>query len=219
MPITDPIARPNRLSAELLELSEALKADKEIRIGDLLIRLEGRVYTLLLVLLSLPFCQPVALPGVSTPFGIVIALLGLRFALRQKPWLPRRTLDWKVPTHVIPVILKACGKLLRALEKLLHPRLSFLFEFPLTQLIVGLTIFACGALLLLPLPVPFSNLLPALTVVLLAASTSERDGVMLMAGGVVFIITLAFFVLLFLGGAEAVLWLKAYSGRFFDAQE
>jgi len=219
VPITDPIARPNRLSAELLELSEALKADKEIRIGDLLIRLEGRVYTLLLVLLSLPFCQPVALPGVSTPFGIVIALLGLRFALRQKPWLPRRTLDWKVPTHVIPVILKACGKLLRALEKLLHPRLSFLFEFPLTQLIVGLTIFACGALLLLPLPVPFSNLLPALTVVLLAASTSERDGVMLMAGGVVFIITLAFFVLLFLGGAEAVLWLKAYSGRFFDAQE
>lgn len=223
MPITNefplPAQNPNRLSAELLALSEALKADAEVRVGDLLIRLEGRVYTLLLVLLSLPFCQPVALPGVSTPFGVIIALLGLRFALRQKPWLPRKALDWRVPTHVIPVILKACGKLLRALEKLLHPRLSGIFEYPLTQFFVGMTICASGALLLLPLPIPFSNLLPALTVVLLAASTSERDGVMLMAGGVVFLLTLVFFALIFLGGAEVAMWLKAYFGRFFDVQE
>ena len=67
---------PRRLSLELKILSDSAE-HSDLTIGDLVDRLEGRVYTLLLVILALPFCQPIMLPGLSTPFGMVIALLGL----------------------------------------------------------------------------------------------------------------------------------------------
>ena len=80
---------PQRLSAQLLALAES-EEHAELTLGGLIERLEGRVYTLLLVILSLPMCQPVPLPGLSTPLGVAIALLGLRFAFRQHPWMPDR---------------------------------------------------------------------------------------------------------------------------------
>ncbi|MFZ0710673.1 MAG: exopolysaccharide biosynthesis protein, partial [Terrimicrobiaceae bacterium] len=69
-------------------------------------------------------------------------------------------------------------------------------------------ILICGGLLLLPLPLPFSNALPALTVVLLAAGMLEKDGYFVIAGLLMFVITLIFFGSLFLGGAATVIWLK-----------
>ena len=54
-PQHDPF-EPRRLSLELQALSESA-AHEELTLGHLVDRHEGRVYTLLLVLLALPFCQ------------------------------------------------------------------------------------------------------------------------------------------------------------------
>ncbi|MGF1657528.1 MAG: exopolysaccharide biosynthesis protein [Verrucomicrobiales bacterium] len=216
----------NSERAEVLRLSAALqdlagKALQEgLTLGELIVRLEGRVYTLLLILLSVPFCQPLALPGLSTPFGLVIALLGMRFAFRQKPWLPKRVLMIPLSSKYLPKILTACARLLSWIEKFLHPRMTWMFQFRITQFLAGSTIFACGVLLLLPLPVPFSNLLPAMTVVAMAASMAERDGAVMLAGWGIFALTLGFFAAIFLGGAELVLWLKdSFTGLFDPADE
>jgi hypothetical protein len=196
---------PKRLSVELLELSESVHG-ADLTLGDLMDQLEGRVYTMLLVLLSLPFCQPVLLPGLSTPFGVVIALLGLRFSMRQRPWLPQRLLATKLTAKFLPAVMRGSAKLLGAMEKLLHPRLIWLFEYRLTQFLTGVAICVCGLLLLLPLPIPLSNMFPALTVVLAAAAFSERDGYCLVASGLLFVLTLLFFSALAWGGAEALHW-------------
>lgn len=92
------------------------------------------------------------------------------------------------------------------MEKLLHPRLIWLFEYRLTQFLTGVAICVCGLLLLLPLPIPLSNMFPALTVVLAAAAFSERDGYCLIAAGLLFTLTLLFFAALAWGGAEALHW-------------
>lgn len=207
-----------RLSAELLAFAESIK-QTDVSLGELMVQLEGRVYTFLLVILSLPFCQPVALPGLSTPFGIVIALLGLRFTFRKNPWLPARLLALRIPKKVFPVILQASAKLLTLLEKLLHPRLTWIFDWKGTQVLAGLTIFSCGLLLLLPLPIPFSNMLPALTIVLVASAFSERDGAILALGGAVFCATLAFFAAIFLGGIEVAGWLQGHFQGIFDPHD
>jgi hypothetical protein len=207
-----------RLSVELLELAEAYE-DLEVSLHDLMEHLAGRVYTLMLVLLSLPFCQPIGIPGLSTPFGAVIALLGLRFALQQKPWLPRLLTGTKIPRKFLPPVLRVGSKILRAMEKVMHPRISWFFVPGLTQFATGAVIFVCGSLLLLPLPIPFSNLLPALTILLLAASYSERDGIMLIAGAACFVLTLVFFGVLLFGSAEALIWLKIHFNGIFDPKE
>lgn len=202
---SDAEAASPRLSTELLALADTEEHD-ELTLGGLMDRLQGRVYTLFLILLSLPFCQPVLLPGLSTPFGLVIALLGLRFAFRQHPWLPRRLLETRLSGRVVPAILRASAKLLSVMEKLLHPRMVGLFDRNLTRIVTGIVFFVCGSLLLLPLPIPFSNIFPALTVVLGAAAYSERDGWCLAAAAVMFVLTLAFFTGLVWGGAELVGW-------------
>jgi len=198
--------RPRRLSVELQILSDSAE-HSDLTMGDLVDRLEGRVYTLLLVILALPFCQPIMLPGLSTPFGMVIALLGLRFALRQHPWLPQRLLKTHLSGKYLPRILHGSARVLGGIEKLLHPRLLFLFDYRLTQFLAGMAVFFSGLMLLLPLPIPFSNMLPSLTVVLVASSFSERDGATLGAGLILFLISLGFIGAIFFGGSEAITWI------------
>ena len=201
---------PKRLSRELQEISDSLE-DRELTLGELMDQLEGRVYTLLLVLLSLPFCQPLLLPGLSTPFGVVIALLGLRFAFRQHPWLPAKLLRTPLTAKFIPAVLRGSAKILRTIERLLFPRLTTVFDFHLTQFFAGAVVCICGLLLLLPLPIPFSNMLPALTVILCASAFSERDGLCLGIAGVMFGLTLGFFGALIWTGAHAAHLVQAAS--------
>ena len=194
---------PQRLSAQLRQLADREEHD-ELTLGGLMDELQGRVYTLLLLVLALPMCQPVPLPGLSTPFGVAIALLGLRFALSQRPWMPKRLLATKLSGNFFPAVMRGGARVLGIVEKLLHPRMTGVFEFGQMRVLAGAIVCLCGLLLLLPLPIPGTNMLPALTVILTAAAFSERDGYCLIAAGVAFLLTLAFFGALVWGGAEII---------------
>ena len=61
-----------------------------------------------------------------------------------------------------------------------------------------------GLGVVLPLPIPLSNTLPALTVVLLAAGAMERDGLFFVAGCVSFVVAVAYIGALTFGGAHVV---------------
>ena len=194
---------PQRLSEQLRHLADR-EEHAELTLGGLMDELQGRVYTLLLVILALPMCQPVPLPGLSTPLGVAIALLGLRFALSQRPWMPRRLLATKLSGHFFPAAMRGGARVLGVLEKLLHPRLVGVFDLARMHFLAGAVICFCGLLLLLPLPIPGTNTLPALTVVLTAAAFSERDGYCLIGAGIMFLLTLAFFGALVWGSAEII---------------
>jgi len=77
------------LSEELVAL-EKKSREQSINLGDVIFLLDERAHTFLLLFLSLPFVQPIPLPGLSTPFGVAIALLGIGLLVGQKPWLPGR---------------------------------------------------------------------------------------------------------------------------------
>ncbi len=192
-----------RLSEELGRLA-GLFAERSVTLRELIEVIHGRAYTFLLILLALPFCTPVPLPGLSTPFGLAIALIGFRLALRQKPWLPERLLDVCLPPSFFSILLKAARRLVSCLEWALHPRLSFLVDHGVTQHLYGAVIFVSGALLLLPLPIPLSNMLPALTVALAAAALLERDGYCAIASIFSFAVTICFFAALAWCGTEGI---------------
>ena len=209
------LSKPRRLSEEI----EALIAEfgeRPLRLREVMAVLRGRAYTLLLLLLAIPFCTPIPLPGLSTLFGVMIALIGFRLALGQKPWLPQRLLDTTLPPGFFTRVLRGARRLVRFLEAFLRPRLSQLVEARIFRHGSGVIILVCGLLLLLPLPIPFSNGLPALTVVLLAGAMLERDGYCLVAGLIAFVLALCFFGALGWGGAEGVGWLKGWFGGFAD---
>jgi hypothetical protein len=199
--------KPRRLSEEIAGLIDAF-AERSVTLREVLSVLRGRAYTLLVILLALPFCTPIPLPGLSSPFGLVIAFIGFRLALGQEPWLPRRLLDRKMPPRFFARLLGAARRLIRALEWFLRPRWSYLLDTKLLHHAYGAMICVGGLLLVLPLPIPFSNGLPALTIVLIASAILERDGYCLVTGLVFFALTLCFFGAIFWGGIEAFTWLR-----------
>ncbi len=193
-------ARP-KFSQELRSLAEQF-ADRPARLSEILAATQGRGFNLLLLVIGLPFLTPIPLPGLSTPLGFVVLLIGARLALGHGPWLPEKILHRELPARFIARLLGAASRIVRGLEVLLRPRLCFLHEQWIYGRIAGTLILISGFLLLLPLPIPLSNSLPALTVVLLAAGAMERDGIFFLAGCAVFSATLAFFGLLAFGGAH-----------------
>ena len=115
----------------------------------------------------------------------------------------------ELPSRVLPNLLLAASRAFRRLEKMLKPRL-FYPEFPgAFQRVSGVLIVLCGLLLLLPLPVPFSNAFPAFTIILLAAAGLERDGAVFVACCVQFALCLGFFAALCLGGTEV--WQRIFN--------
>jgi hypothetical protein len=207
--------QPARLSDELARLIAAF-AERKVTVREAVEVMHGRGYDLLLVLLALPLCTPIPLPGVSTPFGLIIAFIGLRLALGQKPWLPTRLLDTRLPEGFFPRFLSATRRVVRWLEHFLKPRLQHLLRWRVARHGMGLVVCCSGLLLLLPLPIPFTNFLPATTVVLLSAATIEEDGCFALAGGAMFLLTLAYFAAIFWGGTEVVFWLENHFGGVLD---
>lgn len=208
--------RQPRLSEELAFLIGEFKGGP-VRLSEVIAVLHGRAWIMLLLLLSLPFCTPIPLPGFSTPFGFVIALVGFRLALRRKPWLPDWLFHRPLPAQFFPRLLAAARRVVKLLEFFLRPRLTWLLDVGVLHHLYGAMILAAGLFLLLPLPVPLSNTLPALTVVLLAGAMLERDGWAVLAGTAMFLVTLIFFATLAFGGAGALHWLTHGMGDLFPA--
>jgi hypothetical protein len=69
--------------------------------------------------------------------------------------------------------------------------------------IAGFLIALSGLMLMLPLPLPFSNSLPAWTVLFLAAGALGRDGLFFFAGCASFALSVGFFSLVAFGGMAA----------------
>lgn len=194
---------PRKLSEDLALILREFDVES-VTLREVMAVLHGRGYVLLLMLLALPFATPIPLPGLSTPFGLVIALVGLRLALGQKPWLPARLLDTKLSPRLFKKVFAAAQKILRGFEYLLRPRLLWLTASARWLQVHAIPIFFAAVMLLLPLPIPFSNVLPAFSVMLLSAGLLERDGVFIFAGYVVFFCAIAFFSGIGLAGAEGL---------------
>jgi hypothetical protein len=208
-----PHLRPVRkLSLELTDLRIRV-AQRPVTLRELLYVLRGRAYMLLVILLTLPFLQPVPLPGLSTPLGLAICLICLRLALGQRPWLPKSIQRKMLPAGFVPRVLDLAAKIIGWLERVLRPRWLVLTDHPLIRQLHAFVMFAGASILLLPLPIPFSNNLPAWSILLLACGLLERDGRAIVLGYLVFagsIIYLWLFGEAAAKGLEALLlWLRS----------
>ncbi|HTO03316.1 MAG TPA: exopolysaccharide biosynthesis protein [Opitutus sp.] len=175
-----------------------------VTLREVMAVLHGRGYVLLVMLLALPFSTPIPLPGLSTPFGMVIALIGVRLALGQKPWLPQRLLDTRLSPRFFVRVFAAARKILRGFEYFLRPRLLWITGSPRLLQLHAVPIVLCSVLLLLPLPIPFSNMIPAFSILLLSAGLLERDGAFILTGYFGFVLSVLFFVVMGFAGVEGV---------------
>ena len=208
-------SRSGAISA-VVERLEEMQEQQGLSIAQLVQALEGKGHAAIMAILALPFCFPIQVPGLSTPFGIVLIFSGLRIAFAQAPWLPRWLLVREIPEKTAHGLLEGLRKLASVAEKVLHPRLTFLCRNPWLHRCHGLLVAFLAILLALPLPIPFSNLLAAVPILLISLALLEEDGAFLIAGYIAARPCTALFATLFLWGPKAVMGCWNWLAHFWS---
>jgi hypothetical protein len=148
---------------------------------------------------ALPSMLPIPLPGMSIPQGTIIMLIGLGLLFNRAPMLPERLLEYRLPHKSLFLILEKGARLFHRIEKLSYPRM-----LPMTHGWVhglnGILLVLGAVILLAPLPIPFSNVLPAYGILFTAFGTLQRDGWLVIAGYVMYILTVVYIALVFIFG-------------------
>jgi hypothetical protein len=180
-----------KFSQELKPLIERL-ASQPITLAELLAKTSEQSFGLVIALLTLPFLLPMP-PGVSTISGGGCILLGLQMMAGWKaPWLPKRIRRLKFPQALMARLLKMVQSITKLLEKFVRPRMLRLVNNPSIWRLNGLCI--CWLAFLLILPIPLTNPIPTVGILLFAFAMLEGDGLLICIGyGMTIAITAAVF--------------------------
>lgn len=161
-----------------------------ISIGQMLHLLSGKGRALLLIVLALPFCQPIQIPGFSTPFGLLIAFIGFRMIFGQSVLLPRRWQKKEIHDKHMHLILDKGLELVKKIKPWIHPRLPNLIQGPFMKALHAIAIMFLGFFLALPLPIPLSNIIAAWSILFIGLGLLEDDGVFVLIGYLISLITI-----------------------------
>jgi hypothetical protein len=213
--LVDPSDANERISTALRRLLR--EADGHaLMIGEMVQILHGRGLQFVVILLCLPFLTPVTIPGISTPFGLAIALCGLRLAFGHKPWLPGFVLKRRISYPVLEKMVHFGCKIYEKVEKVIRPRLGFLLVGPGMGMLIGLAIALSGVFLSLPIPPPFplTNTIPGFAIIFLSLGVMERDGGLILCGYALTLVAAIYVTLIGLLGTAGIdqLWRMLRNG-------
>lgn len=170
------------LSAAFDKAAQAITADS-ISVGEVLELIGEQGLLLFCAFLAVPFLLPVAIPGTSTVFGLLMVLIGFAVATDTLPLVPRRLLAHPLGAGHVKAALLRGAEVFRRFERLIRPRALLFTSGPVANFMNGLVIAFAALVLMVPLPlVPFTNTIPALAVFLLCIGMVERDGIVIALG-------------------------------------
>lgn len=174
---TDPRTHKNTLSAMLLALAEDQQRER-VSVADLLASLGDRALAALLFVFAFPNVLPVP-PGTSSLLGAPLVFLAAQMALDMKPWLPGVIAQRSMAQADYAALVRRIVPWLARAERLLRPRATALSSGAMES-VVGVVCLLLS--LVLVMPIPLGNMLPALAICLLALGILERDGLWVLLG-------------------------------------
>lgn len=134
--------------------------------------LHERSFGMIMLLLGLI----AVMPGASLFASPLLMVLGFQMIrAHETPVLPRSIARRTFPVHRIARLVDRAIPVIRALEKIVRPRWHT--PFAATKRVVGSIVLMLAATLLLP--VPLSNIIPGLLIMLIAVAYLEEDGILL----------------------------------------
>lgn len=189
------ISSPRALSKVLEDAIHSLDGDT-ITFKHLIENIGTRTYGILLLILTLPNTIPVAgVVGISALTGTLMLIFSAQMAFSvEKPWLPKFLAEKQIGKAMLLRALRAVAPYLAKIEPFIKPRMLAMSS-PIGLCVTGW--FIAGFCLVLLLPIPLSNLGPAVAVFLIGLGMLEKDGVLMSIGlvvGVVYCTILIWFL-------------------------
>jgi hypothetical protein len=170
--------RPRRkLSAILLELAHDASRER-VAIADLMRAMDGRAFGALLLVFAIPNALP-AIPGTSGILGLPLLYLAAQMMLGRAPHLPKLVSERAMGRAEFAVLVERINPWLARADRLTAPRLQWLVD-SWVERVVGAWVLVLAIVLVLP--IPFGNMLPAFAICLVALGVLERDGLWVLGG-------------------------------------
>lgn len=180
-----PPERKKRFSQILDEIGADERRER-VSVSDLMRAMDARAVAALILLFALPNVVPTP-PGTSSVLGLPLLYLTAQMMLGKLPWLPAIIADRSMTRSDFNAFVGRVTPLLARVERLLRPRLFFLTAPPSERIIGGIFFLLA---IVLALPIPLGNMLPALAISLMALGVLERDGLWVIFGVLVGVLSM-----------------------------
>jgi hypothetical protein len=168
------------------ELSAWLESDGDKTLGGLIELFEEKSFAILFVVLLAVPALPIPTGGVTHVFEVIAVLLSLQLiAGREHIWLPERWRRLEMASPTQRRFLTALLRWIRRLERISRPRLRFLFDHRLSNIVFGVLVAAFSIAAFLAPPFTGLDTLPALGAVLISLGVLLEDALVVAAGLVV----------------------------------
>lgn len=181
---------------------EAKKGDLTLHRVFHLMGEEG--HAVLILFLCLPFIQPIPIPGLSTPLGFLICVVAYFLFRNRPPWLPKRFENLSISSDVLIKVSEAAEKIWTYAAKVVKPRFEILHDSMVFRFLNLVVVVVNAVLLSLPLPIPFSNTVPVVAIILSAIGYMEKDGLLIILSYLWCFIVASFFATLTIGAIKFV---------------
>lgn len=155
--------------------------DQPVTLHDLLHAFGLRAFGLLILIFALPNGIPAPIaPGLSAVLGLPLLLLSAQMLVGlDHPWFPASWQARSFRRADVARLLRPTLPVLERIERYVKPRYLRLTGSRGRNIIGGLILWNA---ILLSLPIPFGNLIPAWGIILVAFGQIERDGLLVIAG-------------------------------------
>lgn len=168
-------------------------ANEQITLDQIIDEVEESGFGMMLFVLTLPAFIPIPVGGALS--GPMVALLALQMIIgRHEPWLPRRVLEKGPKRGALETLRRRLAPLLRPLHKLIKPRAGWIFENGISFRFTGMLLLLLS--FLLALPIPGTNYVFGLSLLLFALAMVERDGWLMIVSWLIGLTLIASAVLL-----------------------
>lgn len=175
-----------RLSTLLADLAQG-SHEERITIGDLLAAMQRRALGAMIFIFAVPVALPLP-PGVSTIFGAPLLFLTAQLMLGMQPWLPKLITNRSLTRREFGRIVSAVAPWLHRAESVMKPRGQFVGQSPFVYLLGAMCLILS---IILFLPIPLGNMLPAFAVSVISLGLLARDGLWMTIGFVLGLVAIA----------------------------
>jgi len=176
--------------------------DSVLTLDEFLEGLETRSYALAIATFDVINCVPTGIPWLSTVTGVPMFLLAIQYFLgRPSPSLPQFIGRRGFSRGKLQDFLGRARGRIERLERIVRPRHDWwLRGLPRSALLLVWLLL----IILLALPVPFDNLLPAMAILFFCLALMEDDGMMAIIGWFFTVATVIWTIFLLMAGTAVI---------------
>ncbi|MES2960862.1 MAG: exopolysaccharide biosynthesis protein [Pseudomonadota bacterium] len=146
------------------------------------------------------------------PFPSIIAMPLIIFSLQMiagytAPKLPKRFEKLTVKRSVVAMLVQKSSPYIRKVEHILRPRIAFVTT-PRAERVIGIFTLIFSSFIVLPMPL--SNFIPGLGILIISFGLLGKDGLVVICGIIVGLMGIAISTTAVLLGVEALYYIKNF---------